>query len=508
MAEFKNYLESVIYPSYSYATLYSDDDHSYVCNDHDYTIPLDERRDLTHITCYSVDPDRCKDVDDAFSIWRNQDGVYTLAIHIADPTHFFSLHSNVHSSIQKNCFTHYPSNREPLHMMPKRILQEANLMVHDDVGDDEVCIKPAMSVLYTLDKESYLPVDYEIVGSLISLQRSNKLSYNVDFDEVLSDCDLIEERNETLRMGVRISTALRKSRNCCTDSLKELNRTYIMYDELDGTPTFHNASDSSMILKQMIEEFAILANGTIGAFLFVHDPLAGFYRGCVVDEERSKALSQCTSSADALQMIIQDQIRADYTTKGDKHSLVGKDHYTHFTSPLRRYSDCVVHFMVKSILLNKPAPFNVDRLRFLSSYSNKYSKLERNIQFSDKKIVTLWALHSLLNTCMSENKSVYIRIQFNSYVKQFLNFMITGVVVKNNAGTIIDSYNVHVSYTYRVFNYKHLNSWTLHKKRMIQLHEVHCITKFDVGILPDVERTIVNPDCVDDISNSLHVCRI
>ena len=84
---------------------------------HSYSIPKDKRVDMTQYNSYSIDPVGCKDADDAFSIYTENNKLY-LAIHIADPTEYIELNSELWKDIVKRTTTKYPSNRAPIHMMP------------------------------------------------------------------------------------------------------------------------------------------------------------------------------------------------------------------------------------------------------------------------------------------------------------------------------------------------------------------------------------------------------
>ena len=501
MSSFLQYIQTKVHPKYKRVCEYNRDAHCYLNTVHDYSIK--ERRDLTHVESYSVDPATCTDVDDAFSVWFDDDGKMKLAIHIADPTYYFSPQCEIFSAIQRNAFTHYPSNRTPIHMMPREILNHANLMVD---GNGVSQMKNAMSVIFTIDKETLLPVDYDVCASMITVKVVNKLSYEVDYDEnhdpAWGGIDSVEKlREDAIYYGLLISRALRVERNSAVEKMVEYNRTSFVYDA-NGAPRFTNATNKAMELKKMIEEFAILTNDAVGAYLHRNDSSYGFYRSCVVDTDALCELVEEESSESILKFIITNGIQAYYNEKSGAHDLVSKSHYTHFTSPLRRFTDCITHFILKSIMLGKEAPFTVSELKLHSDYSNKFGKSERNIQFEDKKVNTLWALHGLLQSVGSGGGDVYIRVKFMGYVKNFLNFMIYNVVVreKNSGDGVGDSgetiYYTHISYCARMFDYKYLDFWNKKDSVDVKVNEVHCITRFDMGILPDLERVVANPNSI------------
>ena len=121
------------------------------CNSHNsYKIDFDERVDLTNHEVFSIDPDGCEDADDAFSIFEENDKLY-LAIHIADPTEYIKLNSDLWRNIIERTTTKYPSNRKPIHMIPEAIMKISSLK-----GDNE--LKKVISILTEINKNTYKPV--------------------------------------------------------------------------------------------------------------------------------------------------------------------------------------------------------------------------------------------------------------------------------------------------------------------------------------------------------------
>ena len=92
---------------------------------HEYMI--NQRVDMTNIETYSIDPNGCEDADDAFSIYEEDNKLY-LAIHIADPTEFIHINSDLWLDIENRVITRYPSNNKPIHMIPTEIMKKASLM--------------------------------------------------------------------------------------------------------------------------------------------------------------------------------------------------------------------------------------------------------------------------------------------------------------------------------------------------------------------------------------------
>ena len=301
---------------------------------HDYAIDIDDRVDLTKHEVYSVDPEGCEDADDAFSIYSNNNTRLYLEIHIADPTEYISLKSDLWKNIMERATTKYPSNRRPIHMIPDRILGLTSLM-----GNHE--IKKAITVLTEIDKNTYEPIgDVQLLFSKILVKTENAYSY-----KVASEC--IDEV-DAFKIGLKISKRLQENRGRNTKGVKlnELSSCYVKYKE-DGVAYLYRDTEEEKRMKQMIAEFAIFANSFVGEYLKSTLNI-GIFRTCEAKDWLSKADENITGE-EMIQQIITNGITADYLSKVSSHDLVGMPEYCHFTSPIRRLADCVCHYLLKYI---------------------------------------------------------------------------------------------------------------------------------------------------------------
>ena len=137
---------------------------------HEYSIDINERISMIEHEVYSIDPDGCEDADDAFSIYSDNSKLY-LAIHIADPTEYIKLNSDLWNNIVKRTTTKYPSNRKPIHMIPDDIMRLSSLK-----GNNE--IKNAITVLTEIDQDSYIPIEeVKLLFSKVLVKLENSYSY-------------------------------------------------------------------------------------------------------------------------------------------------------------------------------------------------------------------------------------------------------------------------------------------------------------------------------------------
>tara|TARA_B100000424_G_scaffold57824_1_gene41870 strand:- start:5894 stop:7297 length:1404 start_codon:yes stop_codon:yes gene_type:complete len=432
-------------------------------SNHDYSIQ--KREDLTHLETYSIDPEGCKDADDAFSIFEKNNKLF-LAIHIADPTEHIPLHSNIWKDILSRGTTKYPSNRQPIHMMPEKILVLSSLQ-----GSITGCIKKAITVMTEIDKKTYYPInEIKLLFSEITVKEKNAYSYN--------EAALCKNVIKPLINGLAISESLKKKRSFLTKGVKlnDLNTAYIIYDY--DKLYLHEDSKEEKEVKQMIAEFAIFANSFIGEYLKINLNI-GIFRTCNAKSWLNTVYNEM-SGEKLLQEIITNGIRADYMSNVSSHDLVGMPEYCHFTSPIRRVSDCVCHYLIKYIYLkNKKQielPFTDYELENIANKCLSISKNEKKNQYVDIKFRLLQVMFNMLLT----NNNLELGYYITSYSGLFLNIIISK----------INNFSVHMSYTIRTRNFDK----TIDPKYMyfVSITRVNCFTQYDEGTLPELDYQVLN----------------
>jgi len=420
---------------------------------HDYTI--DNRVDMTNYPVYSIDPAGCEDADDAFSIYE-EGGKLFLAIHIADPTEYINIDSPLWKDIEKRIVTRYPSNSKPIHMMPKEIMDMSSLMVNEH-GD----VKLAITILSEINKNTYQPMGaIKLLFTKIKVEKTNALSYT----------DAGNSENETILKGLQISNALKEMRSEKTKGvvLNELSNSYPKYD---GVPHLYCDTDNEKMMKQMIAEFAIFANSFVGEYLKINFEGTGIYRTCSAKEWLSTVYSGITGQ-ELLNEIIMNGIKAEYLATVSSHDLVGAPAYCHFTSPIRRLSDCVCHYLLKYIHLKNEQPFTNAQLQQYSKNCVTISKTIKKIQYKDLKFRTIQTMSQILL-----NKDfILINYFISSYVGNFLNIII------NN----IDGHSIYISYTLRVYDLH--TEYVVGKEKYIFVTKVNCLGAFDEGSIPELDN--------------------
>ena len=409
---------------------------------------------------YSIDPDGCLDADDAFSIYKEDEKLY-LAIHIADPTEYIDIHSPLWEDIKIRITTKYLSNRPPIHMIPKKVLELSSLM-ENSKGD----CKKAITVLTEIDKNTYMPVNsIKLLYTELKVKKENAFTY---YEASKSDL-------EEIKTGLLIAEKLKEMRAEKTKGVKlnELSMAYPKYTE-DGIYLYVDSEEEKKV-KQMIAEFAIFANSFVGEYLKINLNM-GIFRSCNANEWLRNLYSEI-SPEDMIKEIITNGIKADYLSNSESHDLVGMPEYCHFTSPIRRVADCICHYLLKYIHLrpNVDCPFDENELGLLANSCLMTTKKDKKNQYLDIKFRLVQGMSKIFE----KNPNITIEYYITSYKGLFLNLIISK----------IDEYNVHMSYTLRVSNYKkEINS---KEKRSLKISEVNCFTKYDQGTIPELDNELL-----------------
>jgi ribonuclease R len=442
---------------------------------HAFSVEDGDREDFTSIPCYTIDPDGCLDADDGFSIYE-KDGELFLAIHIADPTYYINMESELWTDIQERMTTHYPSNRTPIHMMPTEIMEQTSLMTLTDTPK----IKRAISIVAKIDRETYFPSDMvNIVYSNVRVTKETAFSYT-SASEIL-------ESTPNLQIALMISKSLEKQRKTIGKNINQKPVTTFVYSP---TVSLRKDTDSVYEFKKMISEFAIFANSFVGRYLRYHLDGRGIFRTCDtmgwLDE-----IDSSISGSELMSSIIDNGISANYLSTILGHDLVGKDEYCHFTSPIRRLVDCVCHYLLKYIhLLHKAkpeitCPFTSPELELIAYKCYITTKKERKIAYNDYKFRYVQVLHSLVKNKDIQNPKITFRC--TGYTGLFLNFIITK----------INEHSVSISYVLRradfpteQLDYLYANPHGIE----IQINKIYPFGKFDEDKIPEISKLLSSLD--------------
>lgn len=476
---------------------------------------IQDRIDFEHI-CVTVDPASCVDADDGFSVYSETvDDVEKLylAIHIADPTHFIPHDSELFQAICKNSTTHYPSMNQSIHLMPRDIVNASSLMTSINTNNptNNGERKNAISIVMEIDQSEYLTCgtpELQFTRVIVTphdrfsydqaaLYLSNPGEFKVNLNKLKSSYDIKRRKHvQVFNVALSISKALRAARTTIGKKLEHF-RSNLKYT--NGVVELYEDYDNVKDMKSVIAEFAIFSNSFIGEYLNTNvEKTLGIYRACNTDELGADVKSQNPDDITGDQLmdkIIKTHTASTYTQTNDSHGLVGASKYTHFTSPIRRASDCICHYLVKYIhnRLKDPAtyiekPFEDDQLNNLILHIDQKSKAERKLQYADTKFRTIQAINNIVLT----DGTIQLSIKFTGYRGSYLNFSIKRV----------NEFYTSVSYTLMLKKYPQecvdyltnfdngLEDPDLSSMMVFNITQVNIPRKFDTGTLPEFDMYI------------------
>lgn len=312
-------------------------------------ITTGKRRDLRNLDVVSIDPPGCTDIDDALHCIVCDDCI-EIGVHIADVS-FYVLPDTILDIEAKYRSTtvYFPEKR--VDMLPPFISSNLCSLLE---GED----RAAFSCIWKLDKNFNI-ISTDLCRSVIKSRAA--LSYEEAYSIIKS-----EEGNDVLRLPLiyllQIATALRRRRfdkGALELSLQELNIT------LEGKL----AIKKSVPTHYLVEEFMLLANITVAKFIYKGNPEYSLLRKHplpspieldIVDATSSKTLNDSLKKLNEEQAMIIKRIitrsmqQALYFCSGESsdfyHYGLATEIYTHFTSPIRRYPDIIVHRTLSYIL--------------------------------------------------------------------------------------------------------------------------------------------------------------
>ena len=358
------------------------------------------RRDMRDVTTFTIDPADAKDYDDALSIAKLPNGRWEIGVHIADVTHYVKPDSVIDREAYDRATSVYLVDRT-VPMLPERL---CNYICSLRPNEDKLC----HSVVFEIDDNAKV-YKYKICHTVINSDR--RFSYE-EAQEIIEtgEGDLAEE----ILTFNDLAQKLRVQR--FAEGAVEFNREEIYFDiDENGTPTdvhVHVSKEAN----QLIEEFMLLANRTVAAHIgkvpsskkakaFVYriheepdqeklnnvaDIAAHFGHklkttGTAKEVNRSinKMLKDIKGKPeeDLISMLaIKAQAKAIYSSENVGHYGLAFDYYTHFTSPIRRYPDVMVHRLLDKYAVKGARSVNPEKLEEDCKHVSSQEQLAANAE--------------------------------------------------------------------------------------------------------------------------------
>jgi len=376
---------------------------------------IDRRLDFRKNVCFTIDPEDAKDFDDAVSLETLADGNYRLGVHIADVSYYVREEESLdQEALKRGTSTYFPGMVIP--MLPERLSNDlCSLRPEED--------RLTYSVFMTVTPQGRVN-GHEIRESIIRSAR------RFTYEEVEafitgspasgSDALLLE----TLRTMHALTKTLTKKRMREGSIDFESAEAKFRFDD-EGMPT-EIIKKTRLDSHRLVEEFMLLANQAVAThiglarkeenpkpFLYrVHDSpdpdrireLAGFVEqfgfkltldGGVTSKALQRLLDQVrgTEVENVInEVALRSMAKAVYSERNIGHYGLGFSYYSHFTSPIRRYPDLVIHRLLKEYDrgINEERRHQlVQRLPFLAKHTSAMERVAMEAERAGVKVMQL-----------------------------------------------------------------------------------------------------------------------
>lgn len=375
----------------------------------DDVVPAD-RKDLTDMLTITIDPFDARDFDDAISLQR-EDGRWRLWVHIADVSHFVPPGGKLDVEARRRGTSVY---------LPDRVIP----MIPEIISNHLASLQPErMRLVKTVEIE--MLDDLTITHSEVhnAAIRSDKRFNYEQIDQFIASPDAFQKDwgdpiCELLTHMHTLAMQIRKRR--FKDGALSMDMPDIKL-ELDRTGKVKGAYQTENTEShQIIEEFMLLGNEAVATWLddqelnflhrihapperrklrqltsFVKDLGLGFDNvesrfeiQAVLDKVAGTTLENAVNFA-----VLKSMSKAVYGPHREGHYALDKEHYCHFTSPIRRYPDLSIHRLVQRLIDEKSTPD--ESFAELVKLGHECSDAERNAAQAERELIQLKLLHFL-----------------------------------------------------------------------------------------------------------------
>lgn len=439
---------------------------------------IKKRKDFRNITTFTIDPEDAKDFDDALSLRTFSNGNFEVGIHIADVTHYVDTDGILEEEAQDRATSVYLVDRT-IPMLPERLSNGlCSLRPKEE--------KLTFSAVFELDEEG--EIKNEWFGRTIIFS-DRRFTYEEAQERLESgEGDFHEEIKQLDDLAKQLRAKRFKSGAVNFETVE----VKFKLDE-NGKPLGvipKERKDAHML----IEEFMLLANKKVAEFIFKKGteahPMTFVYRthdnpdpeklqtfstfaqrfghqmnveGAGISRSLNKLIAQIEGKPEQnvlQQLAIRTMAKAKYTTDPKGHFGLAFAHYTHFTSPIRRYPDMMVHRLLQHYL-NKGKAADKEKYEELCLHSSdrekraadaerasiKYKQVEFMAMVEDKAFagivsgVTEWGIFVEITETKCEGMVRMTDLTDDYYEFDEQNYRVIG---KRNKRMISLGDNVHV----------------------------------------------------------------
>ena len=403
---------------------------------------INKRKDLRHLDSFTIDPDDAKDFDDALSI-EKEGGFYNIGIHIADVSHFFNNRTQINNEAEKRATSIYLVDRT-IPMLPEKL---SNNLCSLKPNVDRL----TFSVLVRMDEK------FKIVNSWVGktiIHSKKRFTYEEAQESIDNSDGLFHEKLNNLN---KVAKHIRKKRFDSGSFNFRSNEVKFKLDKEKKPVGVYKKTRKDT--HKLVEEYMLLANKLVAELIINHEKkhhkLFPFIYRIHEDPEQQKISelknyikqygysinsnenNLAVSLNDLMKKIkgkpeessiekfaIRSMSKAKYSTNKEKHFGLSFRHYTHFTSPIRRFPDVMVHRLI-SDYTNGSKPKDKRYYDIMCKHS---SKMEINATKAERESIKYK---------QAEYMSNFIGKEFEAVVSGITEWGMYGEIIENHCEGLI-----------------------------------------------------------------------
>ena len=404
-----------------------------------------KRKNITSTTTFTIDPSDAKDFDDAISVRKINIEETEIGVHIADVSHFLKEKTVLDNEGRKRATSVYLVDRV-VPMLPEEI---SNNLCSLNPKENKYCF----SILFTFKNKKIINHSFHktIINSnerlsykeaqYIIENETNKIPKEVSLQNKAKQID--KNVAESICFINKIAENLRKIRhNNGSISFNKKEIKFVLNNQKEPVST---RIKSSLSANKLIEEFMLLANKKVAELFNKHK--RGLYRvHDYPDEQKIATLESIVKKLGYRQnlknpknlnkelnsllnkientpeknlidtLVIRSMSKAKYSTQNIGHFGLNFEKYTHFTSPIRRYPDVLVHREIEKILLKNTKKTELEKICLHCSHKEEIAtKAERaSIKFMQVKYMSA-KINKIYNGVISgiNERGVFVEVVEN-----------------------------------------------------------------------------------------------
>ncbi len=429
---------------------------------------LDDRKDLTELLTFTIDGKKAKDFDDAVSLEPLGDG-YRLGVHIADVSHFITENSHLDKeAFERGTSVYYADgvipmlpeilSNEACSLKPKEIRLTLSVFIDFDRQGNSLATQIYKSFIKSRRRFTYT----EVAGLL--KKGSNKKN-DYPFLQTLTD---MYHLSQTLRK--------RRFKNGSVDFHVPEPDIQIEDGKVKQIEIVeHNAAH------QVIEEFMLAANQAVALNLYekdipcihrIHEPpdptkifefkefisslgLRLSDSGKIRSKDLNTLLKKIQDTPEERvvnTLLLRTMKKARYSPSDPGHYCLGFTHYAHFTSPIRRYPDLIVHRIVKKYLKHKCSKKEKKALQSsLSEISEQSTQMEIQAMSIEREIISLRQAQFMMDKIGKTFYGIITGVASFGFFVELENVFVEGLI---KVSSIMDDYYLFIETEHKLIGQK------------------------------------------------------